>query len=114
MSPRRKKLERGIGKCDFKGLIIDRSKTREGVNTQIDVSADLFQKLDFLRKNAEQSYDGEEDVLPTEEAIGNPLPERRASDISERAERPKMKRRGKALRLEVELDLSEEFPMEIC
>ena len=41
----------------------------------------------------------------------DPLPER-DEDITERAERPKKKRRGKATPLEVGLDLSGEFPRE--
>ena len=41
-----KKLKRQIEKNDLEELIIDRSKTPDGVNTQIDVSVGRFQKLE--------------------------------------------------------------------
>ena len=42
-----KKLKNGVEKSDFKGLIIDRSRTPEEINTQIDFSVCEFQKLEF-------------------------------------------------------------------
>ena len=42
LNSRIKKLKREIEKSDFKGPIIDRSRTPDGVNTQIDVSAGGF------------------------------------------------------------------------
>ena len=59
-----KKLKKEIEKSDFKGLIIDRSKTTEEINTQIGVSPGEFQKLKFARESEEQLYEWEEDVLP--------------------------------------------------
>ena len=52
-------------------------------------------------------------VLPGEETMEDPLPERE-KDIPERAERPKKKRRGKAKPLKVGLDPSGDFPRKIC
>ena len=51
-----KEMKKEIGKGDFKGLITDRSKTQEEVNTQIDVSADEFRKFG----NSEESQDVED------------------------------------------------------
>ena len=42
---RTEKMEKEIGKGDFKGLITDRSKTQEEISTQIGVLADEFQNL---------------------------------------------------------------------
>ena len=100
-----------IEESDLEGQIIDRSGTPEEINTQIDVSADEFQKLEFPRESGEQLYGGEEDVLPGEEVMGNPLLERMAVGSPKRVERPKMKRREKASPLEVELDSSGKLSM---
>ena len=45
LNSRIKKLKKEIEKIDFKGPIIDRSRTTEEINTKIDVAADEFQKL---------------------------------------------------------------------
>ena len=66
-----KKLKKAIEKSDLKGLIIDRSRTQEEINTQINVSAGEFQKLEFPRESGEQLYGWEEDVLPGEEVMGD-------------------------------------------
>ena len=62
-------------------------------------------------ESGEQLYEGEEDVLPGEEAMRNPLLERMEVGSPKRVERPKMKRMRNALPLEVELDSSGKFPM---
>ena len=110
MNFRIKKSKGGIEKIDYKGLIIDRSRTPEDINTQNDVAAGEFQKLEFSRESGDQLYGGGEDVLPGEEAMGSPLLERMEADCPKRVDRPKMKRREKALPLEVALDSSGEFP----
>ena len=69
--------------------------------------------MEDFKEIEERMYEGEEDVSPGEEKMGDLLHEMEA-DIPERAERPRMKRRGKALPLEVELDLSGQFLMKIC
>ena len=55
-----------IGKGEFKGLIIDRSKMQEEIDSQIEVSAKEFQKLESSEGDKEggsQFYEGEGDVL---------------------------------------------------
>ena len=44
-----------IGKGDFKGLIIDRSKTQGEIDSQIDVSAQEFRKLESSEEHQEDN-----------------------------------------------------------
>ena len=84
------------------------------INTQIDVSAEELRKFENSQENQEvpdQFYEGVVDILTDGEMMEDPLPER-GDDITERAERPKKKRREKAKPLEDGLDLSGEFPRE--
>ena len=65
----KKKKKKEIGQGDFKGPISDRSKTQEEIDSQIDVSAKGFQKLESSegdREGDNQFYEGEGDVLPGE------------------------------------------------
>ena len=108
-----KEIGKEIEKNDSEELIIGRSKTTEEVNTQIDISADEFRKLEENKEDGEFPNERGGDVLPEEGEMGNPLRENEV-DNPRAAELPKVKRREKALPWKVELDLSGKFSRKIC
>ena len=71
-----------------------------------------MESSDVIRDGGQFSL-GEGDVLPEGGKLDHPHSEMSEGDETEMAERPK-KRRGKANPLEVELDLSGEYPRGIC
>ena len=110
------KLRKEIGQGDFKVLIIDRSKTKEEIDSQIDVSTKQFQKLESpegVREGDNQFSEGE-GMFCRGGPLGGPLSGTMEEDDAEKAERPKKKRREKAETLEVELDLSGKSHRGIC
>ena len=72
-------------------LIIDRSKTTDEINTQIDISADELQKLEENKEDGELANGWGEYGLPGEEGVGNPL-RGNESGNPRGSERPKVKR----------------------
>ena len=102
-----------IEPADFKGLIIDRSKSQCGIESQIDILAGGFRKVGNSKgipEGASRFSDGEGYFLPNGgNSKGYVLPGRVDSLLEwggkEKEERPKRKRRGKAKPVEVELDL---------
>ena len=89
-------------------LIIDRSETPGEIKARIDSSADEFQKLEGNKDDGEFADGRGGDVLPGEEKKENPLHENEV-DNTRGAERPKVKRREKALPWKVELGLVGKF-----
>ena len=81
-----------IGKNDLAKLIIDRSKSTDEVDKQIDFSANEFQKLEEKNEGSELVSDREEEIIPTGAEIGVQLHEREAGRPKSE-ERPKSKRR---------------------
>ena len=80
-------------------MIIGRSETQVEIDSKIDISAKEFQKLespDGIQEEGDQFYEGEGDVLPEEGNLDRPHSEMFEGGETERAERPKKKRRGKA------------------
>ena len=75
MNSRIKKSGKAIGKNDLGELIIDQSKTTDGINTQIDISAGEFRKLEENKEDGEFANERGGDVLPGEGEMGNPLRE---------------------------------------
>ena len=109
LNARIKNRKKEIEKNDLEELIIDRSETPEGVNTQIDISADGFQKLGENMEDGEYANGVGGDVLPEGGEMGNPLHENEV-DNPRGVERSKVKRGEKALPWKVELDSGGKFP----
>ena len=75
---RTRKLKKEIEKGEFKGLIIDRSKTHAEIDSQIDVSAEEFRKLDNsdgIQEEESQFCEGGGDVLSEGGKLDHPHPE---------------------------------------
>ena len=98
-------LGREIEKNDLQELIIDRSGNIEGVNNQMDISANEFQKAEGNKGEFELAHGGEEEIIPIEAEIGNQLLKMEAGN-TRRAERPNKEKTGKALPWKVDMDLS--------
>ena len=96
LNARIKNRKKEIEKNDLEELIIDRSETPEGVNTQIDISADEFQNWKKIRKMGNLRIKGVGGVQPGEEENGDPLREKELGS-PRRAGAPKVKRRERRL-----------------
>ena len=64
--------------------------------------------------NGGQYFEGFRDVAPESEKLDHPHPKMSDRGEKEKEEQPKRKRRERTKPLEGELELSGEFPREIC
>ena len=81
-----------IGKGEFKGLIIDRSKMQEEIDSQIEVSAKEFRKLESSGGNQEdgnQFYEGDGMFCRRKENWATPSLEQWKSTMQKQWEDPK-------------------------
>ena len=95
-----KKSKKEIEKGEFEGLIIDRPKSQQEIDTQIDQLDGGFQKTECSEEMPELEGDGDRyseglgDVLPGNENMDHPIPQMFEWGGEEKEERPKKKRRG--------------------
>ena len=87
-----KKLRKEIEKKDMEELIIDRPKSNDEANRQIEFLANEFQRLEENEEEAESRGESEEESKSSEEEMEMQFPEKETG-IPKREERPRMKRR---------------------
>ena len=115
-----KKLKKEIETWKFEGLIIDRSKSQQAIDNQIDQLAEESQKAEFhggiseLAREGGQYSEGLGGMMPGSGNLDRPHSRMMERDGVEKEGRPKRKRRERAKPLEVELDLVGGFPRNIC
>ena len=89
------KLKKEIEKVEFEGLIIDRSKSQQVINTRTDQLDEEFQKEESSEEIPELESDGDQyseglgDVLPGNEKLGRPIPKTFERWETGKEERPK-------------------------
>ena len=97
MQNRIKKLKREIERVEFKGLTIDRSKSQRDIDSQLDISAEGFQKVGNTKEVPERDQFSEGDgyVMPGDGNMDHPHSKMLEWGGREKEERPKRKRREK-------------------
>ena len=89
------KLKKEIEKVEFEGLIIDRSKSQQVINTRTDQLDEEFQKEESSEEIPELESDGDQyseglgDVLPGNEKLDPPHSKMLGWCEKEKEERPK-------------------------
>ena len=113
-----RKLKNAIERGDLKGFTIDRSKSQQEIDTQVDRLAgefqvkESFEEIHELERDGGGNYGGLREMLPVDQYLDRPpFRKLRGKMRRKRGTTPKKRRRERAKSLAFEFDLSGRWSM---